>query len=432
MQNRTMPYLLNWKSAAKLTLVVLAMTKSTAVAQPDYILEAIRFAGDGVPTEVIGLNESGRVTGFSEGSAFYWENDQFFTLDTPHQAFGRAINKDGDIVGEIAVVDDIHAFIWRSGEFTDIHTLGIESLANDLNDIDQVVGWFRTPRIQRRAFFWQAGMMIDIGTLGGPEATAFAINNQGQVVGSAETKNRNDRAFIWEDKNGNGASDVGEMRQLQDAGLSSAAFGVNESGEAVGFVLASNRVRRAVKWTQDGELIDLGILRNHQECEAFDINNNGQIVGTCVRPRSGFIWTDGEMHRLLDMAPAPAVNLGFPQRINDDGVIAGSGLAETTIGFVLAPKLETPLFRRGDANADGDVDISDAIWTIQFLFRDGPSPSCNAAADANGDAVIDLSDGMLVIAYQLQGGSRPAEPFLDCGAGSNGSGLSCTSYPACE
>lgn len=78
--------------------------------------------------------------------------------------------------------------------------------------------------------------MIDSGTLGGPGSQAVAMNDRGQVVGSAE----NGHAFLW----------------------------------------------------QNGKKIDLGTLPDATESEAVAINNHGQIVG---RSRT----KDGKEHAVL-------------------------------------------------------------------------------------------------------------------------------------
>ncbi len=61
----------------------------------------------------------------------------------------------------------------------------------------------------------------------------------------------------------------------------------------------------------------------------------------------------------------------------------------------------------GDANADGNVDISDAVFLIQYIFAGGPSPNPPATGDANCDASVDISDPVYLIQYIFSGGPAP-------------------------
>ncbi len=87
-------------------------------------------------------------------------------------------------------------------------------------------------------------------------------------------------------------------------------------------------------------------------------------------------------------------------------------------------------FRRGDANVDGIVDISDAIFILGYLFLGTTSPACVSAAEANGDGNVDLSDSVMVLNFLFLGGSPPPAPGpFECGPGSGPA--DCDSYDAC-
>ncbi len=96
-------------------------------------------------------------------------------------------------------------------------------------------------------------------------------------------------------------------------------------------------------------------------------------------------------------------------------------------------------FHRGDSNADGDLDVSDGLCVLEYLFADGRRPPCLQAADANGDGRLDCSDAIHVLGYLFLGTVvapvDPGPPPLPCGVGpdsSPGAQLTCEFYEACE
>jgi predicted GH43/DUF377 family glycosyl hydrolase len=76
-----------------------------------------------------------------------------------------------------------------------------------------------------------------------------------------------------------------------------------------------------------------------------------------------------------------------------------------------------PRFRRGDCNDDGNVDISDAVCILNWLFLGGETPGCVAVTNTNGDAGADLSDAVYLLGHLFLGGPAPVAPFPDCGSG---------------
>jgi hypothetical protein len=67
----------------------------------------------------------------------------------------------------------------------------------------------------------------------------------------------------------------------------------------------------------------------------------------------------------------------------------------------------------GDFNVpggDGVVDLSDALYLINYLFKSGPAPSPLEAADVNLDEVVEIGDGIYLLNYLYKGGSAPCNP----------------------
>ena len=79
------------------------------------------------------------------------------------------------------------------------------------------------------------------------------------------------------------------------------------------------------------------------------------------------------------------------------------------------PPIAETIFIRGDANDDGKVDLADAIWIMNDLFREGRSGVCLEASDANDDEHLDASDAIYLIEYLFRAQLPPTEPFPFCG-----------------
>jgi len=85
----------------------------------------------------------------------------------------------------------------------------------------------------------------------------------------------------------------------------------------------------------------------------------------------------------------------------------------------------SPRFIRGDSNGDGGVDISDDIYSLDFLFLGGNQPACLSACDLNFDEKLDLSDPIYGLDFKFLGGPPPAPPFPACGPDPGAGSLGC-------
>jgi len=61
----------------------------------------------------------------------------------------------------------------------------------------------------------------------------------------------------------------------------------------------------------------------------------------------------------------------------------------------------------GDANADGDSNVGDAVYIINYVFKGGPAPNPIEAGDVNGDGNCNVGDAVYLIAYVFKGGPAP-------------------------
>jgi len=89
--------------------------------------------------------------------------------------------------------------------------------------------------------------------------------------------------------------------------------------------------------------------------------------------------------------------------------------ATEEIEFTVTPSVDNA-FLRCDANSDARIEVSDAVFTLLFLFAGGSSPSCAEALDCNSDGGVTLGDAVFQLNYLLRGGTRPDAPFPACDA----------------
>jgi len=103
--------------------------------------------------------------------------------------------------------------------------------------------------------------------------------------------------------------------------------------------------------------------------------------------------------------------------------------AHGEVAAAIAPVV-APRFLRADSTCDGRANLTDAVHTLEHLFREGPPSCCAEAADANGDGRVDLTDPVFTLFFQFAGGSPPPPPYPQCGAAPAGAG--CEPAPGCS
>ena len=121
----------------------------------------------------------------------------------------------------------------------------------------------------------------------------------------------------------------------------------------------------------------------------------------------------------------------------DPEVSCSDGVDNDCDGLVDAadPDCETgePTFVRGDTNADGDHNITDGIFILNYLYLGGPAPPCMDSADCNDDGDHNITDGIFILNYLYLGGPQPPAPFAACGPDEDTSDtFDCVTYEPCE
>lgn len=70
--------------------------------------------------------------------------------------------------------------------------------------------------------------------------------------------------------------------------------------------------------------------------------------------------------------------------------------------------LDVSLYSYGDANKDRTINIGDATYIINYVFRGGPTPTpVKESGDANCDGKINVADAITIVNYVFRGGPAP-------------------------
>lgn len=186
---------------------------------------------------------------------------------------------------------------WSSWAYW-ISDSGLIAGVSENNAIDPLVG---TPT--SLAVLWKDGKIINLGTLGGNESVAVAVNNGGEVVGGATNSTADPYPGRYPDSN----------------------F----------FIFGNGTEPHAFLWSQ-GKMQDLGTLGG-PDSFAFLVNGRGQVAGASdvdfasnvvtggptVHP---FLWQQGKMIDLVAHAPAGMFggSYGSVSGLNDTGQVAGT------------------------------------------------------------------------------------------------------------
>ena len=88
-----------------------------------------------------------------------------------------------------------------------------------------------------------------------------------------------------------------------------------------------------------------------------------------------------------------------------------------------------PVFRRGDVDGNGKLEITDAILNLDFQFIGNYVPRCKDAHDFDDNGRIEITDSIANLQHQFVGGQGPAPPGMkSCGKDPSDDTLPCENY----
>lgn len=252
---------------------------------------------------------------FWNGSSINWLNFVGYSTSTANAVNGAKVVGTANPTGTFTP----KGYLYDGGSTTWLPTLGGAS-CNPLsvNASGIVVGASQDAGGLMKAFAYAGGVITNLGTLGGPTSAAMDVNGNGQIVGHSRISASNgiSRAFLH-----NGTS-MNALSGLWDGG-SSFAFAVNDNGLVVG-TAEEGGVRKPVFWS-GGQISKI----SNNPGQTSDINNSGSMVGyySVGSTMTAFFYKNGQLIDLNSKLPAGSGwRLYRAVSINETGHIVCIGL----------------------------------------------------------------------------------------------------------
>lgn len=309
------------------------------------------------------------------------------------------INERGEIVGSWAdaVTGSWHAFKYsdEAGWVTLNDSGNTSNYVSDINDRGEVVGTTWISGVGYRSWYWRDGELSEIGTFGGDISRAYYINNDGVVVGSANTAAGDVRAFRWTKEGGI------EALPLTGGAERSEALWITDSG-LVGGVQSTGSMARAFVYSEPTGTIDLSTEKGTAAWDAPNaMNREGVTVfrtlDTDTYEITPFVYSPAfGLHDINDLIEGdPWFRIDEPAYVTECGeIVAQSSSNVELTQFHNASFLLTPIWP-SDINRDGDTDLADYAVLQRNIGMQ--SDALRTDGDIDGDGDVDMHDASALI-----------------------------------
>ena len=278
------------------------------------------------------------------------------------------------------------AFLYNGKTNIDLGSFGgTNSRAFAVNRCGQVAGWGATTAGIPHAFFYN-GTLHDLGTLGGAESWGVSLSTCGKVAGWSSTGAGQQHAFYYDGRT---------MRDLSVfGGQLSGALDVNAVGQVVGYstIAESAGLHAFLYDARTGAPIQ-DLNPPGRSSQAIDINEAGQIAISTRDPvvdglLRAYRYSGGS---LQDLGLLPDTDGSEPHAINEAGHIVG--YVYNSSGQVAFVHDGTSMRALGTLNGGrfSDANAINASGLIVGQATDGPAGSEHAVAWGPDYGLVDLN-----------------------------------------
>lgn len=240
-------------------------------------------------------------------------------------------------------------------------------------------------------------------------------------------------SYLFEEDPGGGWNAYLHLRQTQSTSPQVFTMPVdvviNTTGAGDTVSVFNNRRRQNYEFHHDNEITSFTIdprrwiLRSTQ-WEAYGFHIVTDTLAAAVRAEY-FADTvvakggSGEYACVLSSGELPTGWILDPATCEISGITLDTGTVAFTIkaadivytsykdSMDYSVTLAEPAPRPGDANCDGTVDVGDAVFIINYVFRQGTPPPVPNWADVNADCAVNVGDAVYLINYIFKQGDPP-------------------------
>lgn len=250
-----------------LTVLVLSdLALSAAAAPTGYTVVDL-----GASQQPLAINSTGTIAGFGPNGAEIYQDGTWQPLKSRRQnSVAEAINGKGVVVGQ----DGAKAVRWRGGKRQVLAGLGSGGTAEGISNDGTIVGTLQSGS-DSSCYSWKAGVVTDLGSLGGGRCRAHAIDVTGHYIAGESyvpAGTGADHAFIVD---GSGMHDLGVLPN----GAYSWARAVNRHGHASVWADNDNSGDWAAAYWNGRKLIQVpGINANFAESFGGAINDQDEML----------------------------------------------------------------------------------------------------------------------------------------------------------
>ncbi len=138
----------------------------------------------------------------------------------------------------------------------------------------------------------------------------------------------------------------------------------------------------AIAPQQNGVLVRL-VLHAYDSIPEFMTDSTAQLLISDQATNTNFSDPSGEL-------------IGYCEGGYNPQTVSFQNGSVTILGFTF-----------GDANGDKEVNVADAVYLINYVFKGGPAPDPIEAGDANCDGQVNVGDAVYLITYIFHAGPPP-------------------------